>query len=96
MDLWQEIQSQREEILQIAAKHGAVNLRVFGSVARGESRADSDLDLLVDAAPVTSAWFPGSFIADLEELLKRKVDVATPAALHWYIKDQILREARPL
>lgn len=96
MTLWQEIQSRREEILSIAAKHGALNLRVFGSIARGDARPDSDLDLLIDLAPKRSAWFPGGFISDLEELLGRKIDVATERSLHWVIRDEVLRDARPL
>jgi predicted nucleotidyltransferase len=96
MTLWQEIQSKREEILAIAAKHGAINLRVFGSAARGDAGPESDVDLLVEAGPKVSDWFPGGLLMDLQELLGRKVDVVTPGALHWYIKDRILNEARPL
>lgn len=96
MDIWQEIQSKRDEILSIAARHGAVNLRVFGSVARGDARVDSDLDLLVDVNSARSPFFPGGLLVELERLLKRKVDIVTPNGLHWYIRDQILREARPL
>ena len=86
----------RGDILQIAARHGARNVRVFGSVARGEAGADSDLDLLVDAGPERSAFFPAGLVADLEECLGRRVDVLTEGALHWYIRDQVLREAVPL
>jgi len=96
MDIWQELQERREEILKVAAKHGAVNLRVFGSVARGDARPDSDLDLLVDLGPHRSPFFPGGLLAELEALLHRKVDVVTPSALHWYIRDRVLEEARPL
>ena len=86
----------RGDILQIAARHGARNVRVFGSVARGEAGADSDLDLLVDAGPERSAFFPAGLVADLEECLGRRVDVLTEGALHRYIRDQVLREAVPL
>jgi uncharacterized protein len=96
MDIWQELQERREEILKVAAKHGAVNLRVFGSIARGDARQDSDLDLLVDLGPNRSPFFPGGLLVELEALLNRKVDVVTPKALHWYIRDQVLKEARPL
>jgi uncharacterized protein len=96
VDIWQQLQERREEILRVAAKHGAVNLRVFGSVARGDARPDSDLDLLVDLGPNRSPFFPGGLLAELEDLLHRKVDIVTPNALHWYIRDQVLREARPL
>jgi hypothetical protein len=54
------------------------------------------VDLLVDVGPDPSPFFPGGLLADLEELLGRRVDVLTENALHWYIRDRILREARPL
>jgi predicted nucleotidyltransferase len=90
------LKAKREQILQIAAKHGARNVRVFGSVAHGEAGPESDVDLLVDVGPEPSPFFPGGLLADLEELLGRRVDVLTENALHWYIRDRILREARPL
>ena len=87
----------RNRIREIAARHGAVNVRVFGSFARGEQTAESDIDLLVDAGPNTSAWFPGGLIADLEDLLGRHIDVAVGAeSLHHRIRARILSEARPL
>ena len=86
----------RDEILQIAACHGAYNVRVFGSQARGEAKQDSDLDLLVEVGPDRSPWFPAGMIIDLEELLGCKVDVVTSDSLHWFIKDRILQEAEPL
>jgi predicted nucleotidyltransferase len=90
------LKSKREQILRIAAKHGARNVRVFGSVAHGEAGPESDVDLLVDVGPDPSPFFPGGLLADLEELLGRRVDVLTENALHWYIRERILREARPL
>lgn len=86
----------REEILRIAARHGAYNVRVFGSMARGDSGPASDVDLLVDVRPDHSAFFPGDLVADLEDLLGRRVDVVEPAGLYWYLRDTILREAVPL
>jgi predicted nucleotidyltransferase len=86
----------RNEILRIAAAHGALDVQVFGSAASGEDRAGSDIDLLVRPGPTTSAWFPVGLIEDLEALLGRKVDVVTENALHRTIRDQILREARSL
>ena len=86
----------REEILRIAARHGATNVRVFGSVARGTAGPESDLDLLVDAGDDTSPWFPAGLMIDLEDLLGVKVDVATEPTLHWVIRDRVLAEARPL
>ena len=87
------LQEKREDILRIAEKHGASNVRVFGSVARGEAGPDSDVDLLIDVGPVHSSWFPGGLIVDLEDLLSRRVDVAEPEMLHWFIRDRVLQEA---
>ncbi|HLG97550.1 MAG TPA: nucleotidyltransferase family protein [Bryobacteraceae bacterium] len=96
LDARELVRLNRDQILRIAAKHGARNVRVFGSVARGEDRPDSDLDLLVDAGPETSAWFPGGLIVDLEELLGRRVEVVTERGLHPLLRDSILREAVPI
>ncbi|WP_414589828.1 nucleotidyltransferase family protein [Scytonema sp. PCC 10023] len=83
----------REEILQIAAKHGAYNVRVFGSVARGEAREDSDVDFLVELEPKRSLFDYIALMQDLAELLGRKVDVAEPETLHELIKDKVLQSA---
>lgn len=96
MNLDELLLTKREEILRIAAKHGAYNVRIFGSVARGEAGPGSDLDLLVEMAPDHSPWFPAGLIVDLEDLLGQKVDVVTENSLHWYIRDRILAEAVPL
>ena len=96
MDIQELLREKREDILRIAAKHGAGNVRVFGSAARGQGGSESDLDILVEAGPEHSAWFPGGLVAELEELLGCKVDVVTENALHWYIRDQVLKEAVPL
>ena len=90
------LREKRETILQIAAKHGARNVRVFGSVARGEADAHSDIDLLVDAAENTSPWFPVGLIQELEDLLGRKVDVLTEDGIYWLLRRRILKEARSL
>jgi uncharacterized protein len=92
----QMVLAHRDEILRIAARHGAVNVRVFGSVARGTAGPNSDLDLLVAVGPHTTPWFPGGLIADLEELLGCHVDIATEGGLHPIIRDRVLAEARPL
>jgi predicted nucleotidyltransferase len=91
-----KLHEKREEILRLAARHGARNVRVFGSVARGEETPASDIDLLVEAGPDTSPWFPGGLIADLEDLLGCHIDVATEPGLHWYLRTRILHEAVPL
>ena len=88
------LQDKRDEILAIAAKHGAYNVRVFGSVARGEATATSDVDFLIDYdRQRMSPWFPVHLIRDLETLLNRKVDVVSEKSLHYFLKDSILQEA---
>jgi hypothetical protein len=86
----------RELILRIAGKHGASNVRVFGSVARGQADSTSDIDLLVDLEPGRSLLDHAALILELESLLGRKVDVATEKALRGRVRDHVLREARPL
>ncbi|MBV9390196.1 MAG: nucleotidyltransferase domain-containing protein [Chroococcidiopsidaceae cyanobacterium CP_BM_ER_R8_30] len=85
---------QRSQILAIAEKHGAYNVRVFGSVARGEATEDSDIDFLVDYnLEKITPWFPGGLLVDLERLLNRKVDIATVDMLKERIRDRVLHEA---
>ncbi len=88
-----DLTAHREEILRIATAHGAGNVRVFGSVARGEDGAGSDLDLLVDVVGETSAWFPGSLAAELEQLLEKPVQIVLRRSLSPLIRDTVLREA---
>lgn len=90
------LQAKREEILRIAAKHGARNVRIFGSTVRDEAGPESDVDFLVDVEPVHSSWFPAGLILDLEELLGQKVDVVTEDSIYWLLRRRILKEARPL
>ncbi len=87
------LEANREEILRICHKHGARNIRVFGSFARGQAGSESDVDFLVDVGPEHSAFFPGGLLMDLEELLGRQVDIVEPEGLHWYIRDRVLEEA---
>ena len=86
----------REEILRLAGRRGAHNLRVFGSVARGEADENSDLDLLVAWEPGRSLMDHAGLVEDLQELLGVKVHVGTERSLHWYVRDRILREATAL
>jgi predicted nucleotidyltransferase len=87
------IRQKREEVLRIAARHGVVSIRVFGSVARGEAGPASDVDFLVEVGPNTSSWFPAGLIVELEDLLGRRVQVVVQRALNAYIRDRVLREA---
>ena len=86
----------RQKILAIAARHGARNVRVFGSAARGKVGPDSDFDLLVELDEERSLLDHVALIQDLEDLLGRKVDVVTDGALHWFIRERVLQEAIPL
>lgn len=90
------IQARRWEILALAARHGAHNLRVFGSAARGEAKEGSDVDFLVELEPGYTLIDLGELQMDLQDLLGRRVDLVEPAALHWYIRDRVLAEAIPL
>ena len=96
MEVGEILKSKREEILRIAAKHGASQVRVFGSVARGEVDESSDVDLLVQVGPHASPWFPAGLILDLEELLGRNVEVVTEESVYWLLRRRILKEAVPL
>ena len=88
--------AKRDAILRIAATHGASNLRIFGSVARGDCDDRSDYDFLVDLEPGRSLLDLGGLLMDLQELLHKKVDVITPRALRPRIRDSVLREGVPL
>ena len=96
MVIEQLLRGKREEILRIAAKHGARNVRVFGSAARGEASDGSDLDLLVEMEPGRSLLDLAALRNDLMDLLGREVDVVTEDSLYWLLRRKILREARPL
>lgn len=96
MKIEQLLRQKRDEIQRIAAKHGATNVRLFGSAARGEMRPDSDVDLLVDTGPKTSSWFPAGLVLDLEEILGCRVEVVTEKGLNPHLKERVLREAVPL
>jgi predicted nucleotidyltransferase len=83
--------------LAIAAKRGAFNVRIFGSVARGEETEKSDVDFLVDYdLKQISPWFPGGLLMDLQDLLGCKVDIVTEKGLSHLIKEKVLSEAKSL
>jgi len=90
------LRAKREEILRIAAKHGAHNVRVFGSVARGEADEKSDVDFLVKMEPGRSLLDHAGLILDLEELLERPVDVASERGLRARVRKRVLKEVVPL
>jgi predicted nucleotidyltransferase len=90
------IRARQSEIRSIAEKHGAGNLRVFGSVARGDVRPDSDVDLLIDIVGKTTPWFPGGLLVDLENTLGRRVDIVIARSLSPLIREDVLRDALPL
>lgn len=88
------LEEKKQQIVTIAQSHGAFNIRIFGSVARGEAQENSDIDFLVDySLEKISSWFPAGLVLDLEKLLERKVDVATESALKARIRTKVLKEA---
>jgi predicted nucleotidyltransferase len=87
--------TKREEILALAERYGAYNVRVFGSVARGEAGPASDVDLLVDLRPEVGLEYIALW-QDLQDLLGRKVDLVTEQGLPPYLRPRVLKEAVPL
>ncbi len=96
MSALEVLRAKQSEIESIAAKHGAGNLRVFGSVARGDARENSDVDLLIDVVGPTTPWFPGGLLTDLESALGRRVDIVIARSLHPLLRESVLKEAVPL
>jgi uncharacterized protein len=97
MALLDTLRQQRSQILEIAARHGAFNVRVFGSVVRGEETPESDIDFLIDYdLEKVTPWFPVGLIHDLQDCLGREVDVVSAKSLHYYIRDRVIAEAQPL
>ena len=90
------LQTKRDEILGITKARGARNVRVFGSVARGDAGPDSDVDFLVDMEPGSTLLDMGGLVMDLQDLLQRKVDVVTEREVSRYIKRNVLAGAIPL
>jgi uncharacterized protein len=97
MKLKNLLQEKRAKILEIATKHGAFNVRIFGSVARNEETENSDIDFLIDYdLNKITPWFPGGLLIDLQDLLGCKIDIVTEKGLSKFIKDRVLQEAKPL
>jgi hypothetical protein len=96
MDIDGLLKEKRDEILGIAARHGVRNVRVFGSVARGDACPESDVDFLIELEDGRSLLDISCFWQEIEDLLGCDVDVVESEGLHWYIKDRVLSEAMPL
>ncbi len=96
MEIEKLLQSRKEQILAIARKNGAYDVRVFGSAARGEARPDSDIDFLVNLEAGRSLLDLARLLRELQTLLGLPVDVVTEAGLRARIRLQVLKEARPL
>lgn len=92
----EQISKKRTEIAEIARRHGASNIRVFGSIARGEADNSSDVDFLVDLERGRSLLDLGGLLMDLQQLFGRPVDVVTEKSLRPRIRERVLREARAI
>ena len=90
------IESHREALRALGRRHGVRSIKVFGSMARDDADASSDVDLLVETAPDTSGFVLGALLTDAQDLLGRRVDVVTEKSLHPLMRDRVLSEARPL
>ncbi len=87
------IESKRQQLIDLARRHGVVDLRLFGSMARGNADDESDVDLLVGLAPGVSGLALGSLLLDAQDLLGRRVDVVTESGLHPALRERVMREA---
>ena len=96
MDAEKLLKEKRLAIIALACKHGAQSVRVFGSVARGDSGPESDVDLLVKMEEGRSLLDLSAMTLDLKELLGVNVDVVSEDGLYWLLRRKILKEARPL
>jgi len=93
MSVLELLKQRRHEILRLASQHGAHNVRVFGSAARGEADTDSDIDFLVELEPDRTLFDLGALLMDLQDLLGRKIDIVTDDSIYWLLKRKILKEA---
>lgn len=96
MDRYEQLKQKRQEILRLASQRGASNVRIFGSVARGEALSESDIDFLVDLEPGRSLFDLGGLLMDLQELLGCPVDVVTEEGLRERVRQNVLRDIKPL
>ena len=96
MDIEAVLREKREEILRVAEKHGAHNVRIFGSVARGQADDQSDVDLLVAMEPGRSLLDQAALWVEIQELLGYQVDVVSDRGLKLRMRERVLRESRPL
>jgi predicted nucleotidyltransferase len=87
------LHAKREDVLEVAQQHGVTSIRVFGSVARGDESAESDIKLLITTGTNISPWFPAGLIIELEQLLGRHIDIVTELGLNPLLRDQVLTEA---
>jgi uncharacterized protein len=90
------VEKHRNELKALALRHGLRDVHVFGSMAREDARPDSDVDLLVDVPPGTSAFVLGAMLMDAQDLLGRRVDIVTRSALNPVLRERVLREAQRL
>lgn len=96
MKTLEQLNRHRDNLLALASRHHATRIRIFGSVARGEDKPGSDIDLLVDFAPEASLLDLVGLQQDAEALLGRQVDVVTPEGVSPFLRERILADARPL
>jgi len=87
------LRARRMDVIEVAQRHGVTSIMVFGSVARGEESAESDIDLLVTTGSKVSSWFPAGLILELEQLLGRHIDIVTESGLNPLLQEQVLAEA---
>ena len=90
------IENNRSKILALAERHGVRNVRVFGSMVRGDADDASDVDLLVSLPPDKTGLALGGLLMDVQDLLQRRVEVVTERGLHPELRDRVLKEAQPL
>ena len=96
MTVRKTLRKKRQEIIEIAERHGAQNVRVFGSAPKGKTNEKSDVNFLVDFDEKVSLFDHIALIHELEDLLGTKVDVVSENSIYWLIRRRILKEAKSL